>query len=181
MEIQLKRSGIALTNFTKKPDLNWLLININKIINQNFEGDYILIFPFCSPKLSKKKWPYFSELITLINNKYSSKFSVVIAPGPGEIEEAKKFKANIILNNGKSLNIIELVSLINKASFLVSNDTGPAHISAHLNKKGLVLFGSHTTPKKVSIETEKFKAITVDNLKNLNAGKVFDKIKEVLN
>ena len=74
-----------------------------------------------------------------------------------------------------------LVSLIKNSSYVISNDSGPAHISAHVKSKGLVLFGSHTTPKKVSIETEKFKAITVDNLKNLNAGKVFDKIKEVLN
>ena len=63
----------------------------------------------------------------------------------------------------------------------MSNDTGPAHISAHLNKKGLVLFGSHTSPEKVSIETENFKSIKVDSLKNLNAAEVFKKIKENLN
>ena len=43
---------------------------------------------------------------------------------------------------------MELVGLIKGASYIISNDTGPAHISAHLNKKGLVLFGSHTSPKK---------------------------------
>ena len=63
----------------------------------------------------------------------------------------------------------------------MSNDTGPAHISAHLNKKGLVLFGSHTSPEKVSIETENFKSIKVDSLKNLKAAEVFKKIKENLN
>ena len=36
-----------------------------------------------------------------------------------------------------SLNINELISLINNSSYVVSNDTGPAHICAHLNKKGL--------------------------------------------
>ena len=54
-------------------------------------------------------------------------------------------------------------------------------ICTHLNKKGLVLFGSHTTPEKVSIETENFKSIKVKNLKALNVADVFEKVKENLN
>ena len=64
---------------------------------------------------------------------------------------------------------MELAGLIKKSSFVVANDTGPAHMAAHLGKNGLVLFGYHTTPKKVSIETDKFKALTVNNLKDLSA------------
>ena len=56
MEKQLIKAGIEKTTFTKKPDLSWAIKNIESIINQNFEGKYILIFPFCSPKLTKKKW-----------------------------------------------------------------------------------------------------------------------------
>ena len=44
------------------------------------------------------------------------------------------------------------MSLISRAKFIVANDTGPAHIASHLDKKGIALFGSHTTAKKVSIE-----------------------------
>ena len=79
------------------------------------------------------------------------------------------------------LNLVDLISLIHKASYIVSNDTGPAHICAHLNKKGLALFGSHTTPEKVSIETENFKCIKVENLQNLNVSDVYEKVKEELN
>ena len=49
------------------------------------------------------------------------------------------------------------------------------------NKKGLVLFGSHTTAEKVSIEKENFRSIQVKNLKDLNPSTVFEKIKENLN
>ena len=52
-----------------------------------------------------------------------------------------------------------LISLINKAKFIIANDTGPAHIASHLNKKGLVLFGSHTSAKKVSIEIQILKQL----------------------
>ena len=45
---------------------------------------------------------------------------------------------------------------------------------------GIVLFGHHTTPQKVSIETDKFKALTVDKLKNLSAESVYSEIKSKL-
>ena len=181
MQLQLNRSGISQTQFTKVPDISWLIKNIKNIVNQNFDGEYILIFPFCSPKLKRKKWPYYQDLIHLLNREYGPKYNIAIAPGPTEIDEAKQFKANIILNKNLPLNITELVSLIENSSYIISNDTGPAHICAHLNKKGLVLFGSHTTPEKVSIETENFKSIKVKNLKDLNVADVFEKVKENLN
>jgi len=181
MEQQLERSGISDIKFTKKPDLTWALTNIKSIVNQNFEGKYILIFPFCSPKLHKKKWPYYKDLISLLKRDFSKEFNIAIAPGPNEIDEAKRFDVNVILNKGLPLNINELISLINNSSYIVSNDTGPAHICAHLNKRGVVLFGSHTTPEKVSIQSQNFKSLRADNLKNLNVADVYEKIKENLN
>ena len=47
---------------------------------------------------------------------------------------------------------MELAGLIKKASYVIANDTGPAHMAAHLDKKGTVLFGFHTSAKKLSIE-----------------------------
>ena len=181
MQLQLNRAGIYEVVHTKKPDLAWSIKNIKNIINQNFEGNYILIFPFSSSKLLKKRWPYYDQLISLLKKEYGKKYNIAIAPGPNEIEQAKKFNANVILNNNKALNLIELVSLIKNSSYVISNDTGPAHISAHVKSKGLVLFGSHTTPEKVSMETENFKSITVKNLKDLKPIEVLNKIKQELN
>ena len=75
---------------------------------------------------------------------------------------------------------MELAGLILKASYVVANDTGPAHMAAHLGKKGVVLFGHHTTPKRVSIETEEFEVITTDDLNKLTAEDVYLKIKDKL-
>ena len=46
---------------------------------------------------------------------------------------------------------------------------------------GVVLFGSHTTAKKVSIENFNFKAISVENLNNLTVETVIEKVKSKLN
>jgi ADP-heptose:LPS heptosyltransferase len=115
-------------------------------------------------------------LIELIKKKYNNKFKVVVAPGPSEINDAKDINALSILDNEKILDISQLSSLIKDSSFVIANDTGPAHIAAHLNAKGLTLFGKHTTAFKVSIERENFKAIQVDDLNKLSAEKVFEKI-----
>ena len=104
-----------------------------------------------------------------------------MAPGPKEIEESKLLHIKIILDNGKSLKINELISLIKDSSFVIANDTGPAHICSHMNKAGIVLFGSHTSAHKVSIEAEKFKSISVKDLNLLKADVVMEEIRKVLN
>ena len=112
----------------------------------------------------------------MINEKFGNIYKVVLAPGPNEIKEASDINALSILDNGKALDISQLSSLIKGSSFVVSNDTGPAHIAAHLGSRGLALFGAHTTAHKVSIERENFKAIQVSDLSNLSAEKVFERL-----
>ncbi len=176
---QLKSSGIN-TNHTIKPDFSWSTVDISEIKN-NYELDkYIILFPFCSPHLTSKKWPYYNELISLINEKFENKFKVVTAPGPDEIKDAKNINALCVLDNSKALNISQLSALIKDSSFVVANDTGPAHITAHLGSKGIALFGSHTTPFKVSIERENFKAIQAPELSKLSAEKVFERFSEII-
>ncbi len=180
MEIQLKDSNIP-TKYIKNIDLSWAKENLTNLVSRNTNRDYILIFPFCSKKHQNKKWPYFKELISRIRREYKNNYSILIAPGPNEIDEAKNFSANLIMENNKPINIKKLISLIDGAKFIISNDTGPAHIASHLKKKGLALFGSHTSPKKVSIENENFNTITVKDLKDLNVDVVLSKIKSKLN
>jgi ADP-heptose:LPS heptosyltransferase len=108
------------------------------------------------------------------------KLKIVIAPGPNEIKESSKINALCILNNGKALDIPQLSSLINDSSFVIANDTGPAHIAAHLGSKGIALFGSHTTPFKVSIERENFKAIQAPELSKLSVEKVFERMCQII-
>ena len=172
---QLKTSGLQ-TYHTMEPDFSWACSNIDKIKQEYNLKKYILLFPFCSEHLSIKKWPHYNELIQKIKNKYQNKFKIIIAPGRLEIKNAKEIDADCILDNDKSLDISQLSSLIKDSSFVIANDTGPAHMAAHINVKGLTLFGSHTTAVKVSIERENFKPVQVSDLNKLSADKVFEKI-----
>ena len=172
---QLKSSGLITSNIMK-PDFSWAITNISEIKNFYKLKKYILLFPFCSPHLTLKKWPYYNKLIELILNRFGEEYKIVTAPGPSEIKDAKDINAVALLDNGKSLDISQLTSLIKDSSFIIANDTGPAHIAAHVGAKGLTLFGKHTTAYKVSIERENFKAIEVTDLNNLSAEKVFERL-----
>ena len=172
---QLKTSGLNTLD-TMKPNFSWACTNIDNVKKKYNLDKYIVLFPFCSAHLQIKKWPYYNELIELIKKKYNDKFKFVVAPGPSEINDAKDIDAISLLDGEKILDISQLSSLIKESSFVIANDTGPAHMAAHLNAKGLTLFGKHTTAFKVSIERENFKAIQVDDLNKLSATKVFERL-----
>ncbi len=178
-DYQLKESGLNTHN-TLKPDFSWASTDISEIKNFYKLKKYILLFPFCSPHLLIKKWPYYNNLIEKISNEYGDEYKIVTAPGPSEINDSKNINALALLDNGRALDISQLTSLIKGSSFVIANDTGPAHITAHTGTKGLTLFGKHTTAYKVSIERENFKAIEVSDLNNLSADKVFERLTNLL-
>ena len=177
---QLQTSGI-ITNHTMVPDFSWSCSDISKIKSEYRLENYIILFPFASPHLTSKRWPYYNNLINLIQEKYNDGYKIVVAPGKDEINEAKKINALCILDNGKALDISQLSSLIKISSFVVANDTGPAHMAAHLKAKGLALFGSHASAFLQSIERENFKSIQVSDLNKLSAEKVFEKLSLSIN
>ena len=172
---QLKVSGVK-TKFTMSPDFSWSCSDISKIKTDYKLEKYIILFPFASAHLASKRWPYYNDLINLIKKQYSNNYKIVIAPGPNEIDDSKKINAECVLDNGKALDISQLSTLIKESTFVVANDTGPAHMAAHLGAKGLTLFGSHKSAILQSIERENFKAIQVSDLNKLSAEKVFEKL-----
>ena len=176
----IKKSGIE-TQFVKNIDLDWALEDVSKLTKKYANNEYILLFPFCSKKHQNKKWPFFKDLISKLKQDYKNQYPILLAPGLGEINEANKLNAKVVLKNDQPVDIKTLISLINNAKFIISNDTGPAHIASHLDKEGIVLFGNHTSAKKVSIENYNFKAISVANLNDLNVEFVLNKIKTKLN
>ena len=179
MEIQLKKSGVE-TEFTKNIDLSWAIEDISRLVKQYANSEYILLFPFCSPKLKHKKWPYYRELIQRLKQEFKNKYPILLAPGPNEIKEAIELNGKVVQDNNEPINIKKLISLINGAKLIIANDTGPAHIASHLDKNGLVLFGSHTSAEKVSIESFNFKAISIKKLNDLDVETVLKKAKAKL-
>ena len=172
-KIQLSRAKID-TKFSEKPQVSWMVDNDFQISSE-IKKNYIVVFPFCSPKHHQKIWPYYEELISKFKLNFSD-MDIVIAPGPGEIKAASKYNVKLCLHNSQPTNFFQLAKLLIGAKYVISNDTGPAHLAAHLGCRGLALFGGHTTPEKVSIETGSFLSISSKNISNISIEEVFDKI-----
>lgn len=172
-QIQLERSNVTPT-YTMHPDFSWAIDN-NFWPKEIIPRRYITLLPFCSKHLPHKKWPFYNELISMIR-KENKNIEIVIVPGPGEVVEASSFDAQIILDGNKSTNFFQLAKILSESLFVVSNDTGPAHIAAHLGCSGLALFGSHTSSRKVSIKTDHFDVIESKDLTDITVNQVFNKI-----
>jgi len=174
-QVQLQRSSIS-TEHTLTPDFSWA---VDKSFSNLPSKPYIFLSPFSSSKLPHKRWPHYQELIQIIKNKRPD-INIVVAPGPGEIELCKELSTTVLLDGDRPTNFSQLASIIKHADVVIANDTGPAHMAAHLGCKGVVLFGAHTSPQKVSIETKNFKAITSENLEDLTASSVWDSVQSLL-
>ena len=172
-QIQLERSNVTPT-YTMQPDFSWAIDN-NFWPKEIIPKRYITLLPFCSKHLPHKKWPFYNELISMIR-KENKNIEIVIVPGPGEVVEASSFDAQIILVGNQSTNFFQLAKILSESLFVVSNDTGPAHIAAHLGCSGLALFGSHTSYRKVSIKTDHFDVIESKDLSDITVNRVFNKI-----
>ena len=174
-QVQLQRSSIS-TEHTLTPDFSWA---VDKSFSNLPSKPYIFLSPFSSSKLPHKRWPHYQELIQIIKNKRPD-INMVVAPGPGEIELCKDLSTTVLLDGDRPTNFSQLASIIQHADVVIANDTGPAHMAAHLGCKGVVLFGAHTSPQKVSIETKNFKAITSENLEDLTASSVWNSVQPLL-
>ena len=172
-QIQLSRANVNV-QYTQNPQVTWM-IDKEFAIPSSIKKNYIILFPFCSIKHRQKLWPHYQDLVAKLNTKYPD-IDIIIVPGPGEYEKAKAYNVKILMNNGEHTNFFQLSKILAGAKYVISNDTGPAHLAAHLGCKGLTIFGSHTSPEKVSIQTDNFHSISSKNLYELTPETVIEKI-----
>src|SRR6056300_1856692 len=87
-DYQLKSSGIT-THHALNPDFSWSPSDISQIKNYHQLEKYIVLFPFCSPHLTSKKWPYYNDLISMINQKLENRFKLLLELEQEEIKNEK--------------------------------------------------------------------------------------------
>jgi hypothetical protein len=97
------------------------------------------------------------------------------------IKDAVNINALCILDNGKALDISQLAALIKDSSFVVANDTGPAHMTAHLGSKGnRTIWISHKLLSKLVLKEKTLKQYKLQSYPKLSAEKVFERLSEII-
>jgi len=145
-----------------------------------------------------KCWPacHFSELADMIVKRYGMR--VYILPGKGEEEAAGEILAGVTEKNNvevRSMNVMDLKVCISRASFVVSNDTGPRHLAAALSIPTVVLMGpmdegytrypspwTHPLRKDVPCRpcNKRHCDKGHDCLVQITPGEVFEKVEEII-
>lgn len=99
---------------------------------------YIVLVPFAGGTFEKldKRWPHFERLLSPL---LATGRDVVIAPGPGEEDEARARYGQARLVTG--LDLGAYAALMRDAALTIANDTGPGHMVAAAGGRLLSVLG----------------------------------------
>jgi len=121
--------------------------NAQQKLNINDSNSIIIINPNASDLRIERRWETqnFVDLISKLKTKFPEKTYILIGSKSEKsyvdlIFNSIENKQNLINSAGK-ISLNELIAIINKADLIITNDTGPMHISFALNKKTIAFFG----------------------------------------
>lgn len=169
----LQGSGIVIKS-ALDPKVTWMADDVSTLLNkEGISKPYIALIPGCSALHPEKRWPYFADLAeNIIKNGYD----VVNILGPDELDLAGTLPGHTLIEKYGLLSWFEMAGLLNEASFVIGNDTGPSHIASCLRKPGLALFGSYSSLERAEIKRGDFGAIKVNDLSKLPVDDVLQRV-----
>jgi ADP-heptose:LPS heptosyltransferase len=139
-------------------DLNSQTQNLLQKLGIN-QHTYIVINPNASDLRLERRWPAnsFIKLIEDIRNKYEN-HQILLIGNNAESDYVSEIKNHFlndsnVINSAGKLSINELIAAISQAKIVITNDTGPLHISLSLKKKTIGLFGPCSPAQYGQMET----------------------------
>ncbi len=125
---------------------NQFVFEERKDIKFDFKN-YVVLNPNASDLRIERRWPKdsFIELVETINAQENAP-KVVLIGSRNEVSYVSEISDHFTNNNnvidlsGKTT-LDELIELIRGCNYVITNDTGPMHLSSALKKKTIALFG----------------------------------------
>lgn len=114
-------------------------------------GGYVVIVPFASCLMAghSRCWPHYAALVLALREVGQR---VLVCPAAHELQAARACGAELL----ESLDLQQYAQVLSAARCVISNDTGPAHMSAALGVPTLVLCGCADTawwsPKNSNVQ-----------------------------
>ena len=140
----------------------------DKLLSNN-SATKLLLFP--ESRRAEKVWPYFKELSSQLLK--TRKDIQIIWAASEAIKVDLPFPGGQFVNLSGETSIESLPALIESADIVLSNDSGPMHLAAALNKPTLGLFGP-TSPNRFGPWGQLDRVLTAPDgdLRNLPISKV---------
>ena len=156
--IGIKSNTLSPKIYTSKNDTTASKI----ILKENYlkKNNFVVLICGSNIRGKNKRWGVknFSDLAALIKKKL--KYKVVLIGGPDDTDECLSISDNdnAIINLCNKTNLIQLIEIFSNSKFIISNDTGTAHLASSTKTPIIVITGP-TDPKKVKPVGKKCLAI----------------------
>ena len=146
--------------------------------NADLPQTYAVLMPGCSPAKPSKKWPHshYSDLAFQLNQQGIT--PVVV--GTRQDESACNFiaeKHDFVVNLCGKTDLPALARLCAGATYCIGNDSGPVFLAARTDAQTLMVMGPDTNPAMSAPVGRHASYIKVDNLTQLTADEVMNKLK----
>lgn len=175
LQNNLKLAGIDNVSLDR---LDWMTSDIARF---NLPMPYALLVTGSAPSRPNKRWPtrYFRELINDLNSQ---------GIHPVLLGSASEISLNAEIANGLQVtdlsgrtSLDDIPALARQASIAIGNDTGPMHIISMTGCPSLFMYRTdESTIQKHGPQAENAHAFEAATLDDINAGKVFEKAKEII-
>lgn len=176
--IQLKSAGLSVKH-TLSPDPTWFIEDISDILDEAKVTDpYVVLLAGASARRTEKCWPYYDKLAEKL---ISKGICVLTVPGPDDFDLCRTIPGIMLTGPHEYLNFFQLAGVLQKASYVVGNDSGPSHLASHLGVPGLALFSGHVPAYRTGIERDDFQYIEAEKMDLISVERVYDEIQKITN
>ena len=144
---QLRDAGIEVAH-AEKPFPEWMRADADALLQDaGVSAPFMVLLPGASRRHPNKRWPQFAELSQRLA---AQGFSLVTVPGPDEADLGAGYAGRVLRVGERPLDLFELAGVLDRAAFVIGNDSGPTHLAALLDRPGLALFGSDHADARIT-------------------------------
>lgn len=155
---QLQEAGIT-PHWSERPCPDWIATDSGHLLAQaGVQRPFIALLPGSSARHLHKRWPHYGDLASRLTR---IGLDVVTIPGLEEADVAAGFDGIVLTNGGRVLNLRELAGVLQNASCVVGNDSGPTLLAACLGTPTVALFAS-SSGARISTGIEARGAVCLD-------------------
>jgi len=176
--IQLKSAGLSVEH-TLSPEPTWFIEDVAEILHEAKVSDpYVVLLAGASARRTEKCWPYYDKLAEKLIGKG---ICVLTVPGPDDFDLCRTIPGIMLTGPHKYLNFFQLAGVLQKAAYVVGNDSGPSHLASHLGVPGLALFSGHVPAYRTGIERDNFIYIEAEKMDLIPVERVYGEIQKTIN
>jgi ADP-heptose:LPS heptosyltransferase len=171
---QLRDAGMEVRH-AERPFPDWMRADVDALLaGASIEAPFLVLLPGASKRHAGKRWPHYAELSRRVHD---CGLRVVTIPGPDEADLGLGYAGCVLRVGARPLDLFELAGVLDRAAFVIGNDSGPTHLAALLDRPGLALFGSdHADPRITGMDRRRLQVLQAPDVAGIGLATVLQAV-----